>query len=61
MASTGTLDSQYTAGERVCVDDDLRKFTGTIVRRHPRNTAEYEVVNNAGRVWIVHWAYLRRV
>jgi hypothetical protein len=54
------LDHQYQPGEHVSVDDGVRKFTGVVAAKNPKNTAEYEIRASDGRTWLVHWCYLKR-
>lgn len=61
MTNTTTgLDHLYHPGDRVKVDDGIRRFNGVVARHNPRNSAEYEITDSAGTIWCVHWAYLRR-
>lgn len=56
-----SLDSQYQPGERVRVDDGVRKFKGLVAGANPKNSAEYVINADGGQVWVVHWCHIRRL
>jgi hypothetical protein len=56
--------TMFTEGQQVRVIDDECPLHGkivTIIRRHPKCTAEWEVRTESGREWLVHSCRLRPV
>jgi len=54
------MDSDFKIGDKVKVNDDSRKFLGTVTGPNPKNSAEFEVTDEKGRTFTVHWAWMRK-